>query len=94
MKDTIKNEILRYLANGQTHWGGQISLDLALKLNKKASNIERRCRELEDEKKIVSSYEKVNGRGAACVKYRINTTDDRIAHRIAVKSNPTVKMFA
>lgn len=70
---TIKESIIQYLEEkGVPIFGGTLERDVGLMTEHKFSNISRRCRELEDEGKIISRYvANPNGRGNKVVTYML-----------------------
>ena len=68
---TIKESIIKYLEENGKSWGGDIARKVGYELKKKESNVERRCRELEDAGVIRATYAQVEGQGNKCVMYEL-----------------------
>ena len=68
---TIKQAILDFLSDGKWHWGGTIEDFIRGIYGRKASNASRRCRELENEGKIIAEYERVGEKGNKVVRYKL-----------------------
>lgn len=71
MKTTIKHSIIKELNSGEWIFGGKLARIIADKHQVKESNVERRCRELENEERIESHLVENPHGGNRVVQYRI-----------------------
>ena len=67
---SINQQIVNYLQTRGWVPGGELERDISLLAECKASNVSRRCRELENEGKIVKDYRSIDG-GRKFVVYQI-----------------------
>ena len=72
MENSIKQIIIQYLEEqGGYVWAGKIDDYIRSVKGSKASNVSRRCRELEKSGVLEVVYEQVDGKGPKCAKYRL-----------------------
>ncbi len=74
---SIKQLIIHYLEErvprGSYEWAGKIDDYIRSQMGSKASNVSRRCRELEKSGVLEVAYEQVDGKGPKCAKYRLRS---------------------
>ena len=91
---TIKSSITKYLEENGRSWGGDIARKVGHELKKKESNVERRCRELEDAGVIRASYAQVEGQGNKCVMYELTPQNPATRQLEANKAILQEKLFS
>lgn len=72
MKKTIPTAIIEYLERNGATLGGVLARRIGAELDKKESNVERRCRELVNDGKLKAEYVKIGGKGNEVVKYSLS----------------------